>query len=171
MLLRLLFKLVKTLNSETDPGQISLALCFALLAGLPPFLSLHNILVLLLVLVLRVNISMFIFGTVFFSGVAYLADPILSRIGYAVLTTPSLEGLWTSLYNNSFMRVENFNNSIVMGALVVAFVSFIPGYFIFNMLIRKYRDHVLAWVKKLKIIRALQGNKLYEIYSSIRGWV
>ena len=83
--MRLLLKLFKVLNSETDPGQISLGLCLGLVAGLTPLASIHNILVLLLVLVLRVNISAFILGTFFFSGVAYVFDPLMSRIGLAAL--------------------------------------------------------------------------------------
>ena len=42
--------LLKVLNSETEPGQISLALCLAMIAGFTPVLCPHNLLVLLLVL-------------------------------------------------------------------------------------------------------------------------
>ena len=83
-------KILKALNSETAPGQISMALCFALIIGLTPLYSLHNLLVLLLVLLLRVNLSAFIAGWVFFSGIAYILDPIFHRIGLALLTTASL---------------------------------------------------------------------------------
>ena len=72
-------KILKALNSETAPGQISMALCFALIIGLTPLYSLHNLLVLLLVLILRVNLSAFIVGWVFFSGVAYILDPIFQH--------------------------------------------------------------------------------------------
>ena len=46
-------KLIKVLNSETAPEQISLALAFAMLAGFTPLWSLHNLLVLFFLQVLQ----------------------------------------------------------------------------------------------------------------------
>ena len=85
-------RLLKVLNSETDPGQISLALCLSMIAGFTPVLAPHNLFVLLLVLVLRVNLSAFGLGWVFFSAVAYVLDPLFHRIGLAILTEPALTG-------------------------------------------------------------------------------
>ncbi|MFM8550831.1 MAG: DUF2062 domain-containing protein [Nitrospiraceae bacterium] len=64
----MLARLLAVLNSETHPGQISLGFCFAMLAGFTPFLSLHNLLVLLCVLVLRVNLSPFSWACPFSPG-------------------------------------------------------------------------------------------------------
>jgi len=136
--------LLKVLNSETEPGQISMALCLAMIAGLSPVLCPHNLLVLLLVLVLRVNLSAFILGWVFFSGVAYLLDPLFHRIGSGILTAPSLTALWTSGYNTAWFRLDRLNNTVVMGSLFFSLVAFIPAFFLFNFLIRRYRDHLLA---------------------------
>lgn len=168
-MLRMLAKLIKVLNSETEPGQISLAFCFAMVIGLTPLLSAHNILVVLLVLLLRVNISAFILGWGFFSGVAYLLDPLFNRIGLEVLTAYSLEGFWTALYNITFWRLAKFNNSIVMGALLFSLVLFIPLYLLSNLLIRRYRDTVLAWVQKTRIMQAFKAKKFYALYQAVSG--
>ena len=101
-MLTMIARLLKVLNSETEPGQISLALCFAMIAGLTPLFSLHNLFILLIVLIIRINISSFIMGSIFFSGIAYLLDPLFHSIGFAVLTAKTLETLWTSLYNITF---------------------------------------------------------------------
>ena len=74
-MIRAIIKLLRVLNSEAAPAQIGLALAFALIMGLTPLWSLHNLAVLLLVLVLRVNLSAFLLGTAVFSGLAYLLDP------------------------------------------------------------------------------------------------
>lgn len=169
-MVKLLLKILKVLNSETDPAQISLGLCFALISGISPLLSLHNLIVLLLVLVLRVNLSMFLVGTFFFSGIAYIFDPLISRVGYAALTTEGLAGFWTTLYNIPVFRADNFNNSIVMGGLIISLLLFIPCYFIFNTLIIKYRKHILAWVQKSKLVQGLKASKFYQIYDSLSGW-
>lgn len=154
-MIRTVYKLVRIISSETEPGQISLGFAFAMIAGLTPLVSLHNLLVLFLILVLRVNLSAFLFGLAFFSGVAYLLDPLFHRIGLAVLTAGSLEGFWTALYNSTLWRLERFNNSIVMGSLIVSVLLFVPLYFISNQLILKYREHFLAWVQKTKLIHVL----------------
>jgi uncharacterized protein (TIGR03546 family) len=173
-MLRAIAKLLKALNSDTDPGQISLAFCFSMIAGLTPLFSPHNFLILLLVFVLRVNLSTFILGLTFFSGVAYLLDPIFHRIGLAALTSSGLEGLWTAFYNTTLLRLAKFNNSVVMGSLLFSLVLFAPLYFIANKMIVQYREHVLSWVQKSRIMQAFKATKLYKVYatySQLRGGV
>ena len=159
--------MLSVLNSEIDPGQISLGFCFAMVAGLTPLFSLHNILVLLLVLVLRVNLSAFLLGLAVFSGLAYLLDPLFHWLGLQILTAQSLEGLWTTLYNSTVWRLEHFNNSVVMGSLVFSLVLFVPLLLVSNVLIRRYRQHILAWVQKTKLMQFFKASKLYQAYQSV----
>lgn len=169
-MLRATAKLLTVLNSEAEPGQISLALAFSLIVGLTPLWSLHNLLVLLIVLLLRVNLSTFLLGTALFSGVAYLLDPLFHRIGLAVLMAPSLEGLWTSLYNSTLWRIERFNNSIVMGSLLVSLVLFVPTVLACNWAIRKYRERVLAKMKQWRVVQALTATRFFQMYRSYSNW-
>lgn len=169
-MIRMLAKLLKVLNSETDPGQISLAFCLAMIAGLTPLMSLHNLVVLLLALFLRVNLSAFILAWVFFSGVAYLLDPIFHWIGLGILNAGFLERVWTTLYNVTIWRLEKFNNSIVMGSLLFSLIFFVPLYLFSNWAIRRYRDVVLAWVQKTRIMQALKANRFYAAYQAVSGW-
>jgi uncharacterized protein (TIGR03546 family) len=168
--MRLILKLIKAMNSETDPAQISLGLCLGLVAGLTPLFSLHNILILLLVLVLRVNVSAFIASTLLCSGIAWAIDPLFSRIGLAVLELEALVGLWTALYNITLFRLEHFNNSIVMGSLITSLILIVPLFFAFTKLINLYRDKVLTWVNKLKLVQTIKAGRLYKIYDSLTGW-
>ncbi|MEW6777728.1 MAG: TIGR03546 family protein [Bdellovibrionota bacterium] len=169
-MLTALAKLLKVLNSETDPGQISLALCFSMVAGFTPFFALHNLLVLLLVLVLRVNLSAFSLGTAAFSLLAFALDPLFHQVGLAALTAEGLRGLWTALYNQTLWRVERFNNSVVMGSLIVSIVLFVPAYFASNVLIKKYRENILQWVQKTRLMTWLKATKFYGIYEKVQGW-
>lgn len=163
-------KLLKVMNSESDPAQISLAVCLAMIAGLTPFYSLHNLLVLLLVFLFRVNFSAFLLGFVVFSGAAFLLDPLFHKLGLWVLTLPALEGIWTMLYAQVLWRIERFNNSIVMGSVLLSLLLSIPLFLALNMLIRKYRQHILERLRKLKIVKILKASKFYEIYESTTAW-
>lgn len=169
-MLKTLANLLRVLNSETHPGQISLGFGFAMVAGLTPLWSLHNLLVLLLVLLIRVNLSAFLLGLAFFSGLAYLLDPLFHQVGLAVLTAGPLEGLWTVLYNSPLWRLERFNNSIVMGSLVVSLLAFAPLCLLANLAIRRYRDHVLAWVERTYLMQFLKASRFYSLYQSASGW-
>ena len=67
-------------------------------------------------------------------------------------------------------RIERFNNSVVMGSFVVAAVAFVPLLLLLNLAIRRYRDHVLAWVKKTRIMQAFTASKVFELYQKVSGW-
>ena len=142
----------------------------ALITGFTPLWSLHNLIVVLLALIIRVNLSTFIVGTVVLSGVAYLLDPIFSWIGVIVLTAGPLESIWTGLYNIPLFRLARFNNSIVMGSLLVSLALFLPALILTNLAIRRYREHVLQWVRKSRIVEALTATRFYSLYESVSGW-
>ncbi len=168
-MLKLIAKFLKILNSDTEPGQLSLAFCFAMVAGLTPLLSLHNLLVLFLVCILRANLSAFLLGLFAFTGFAYLLDPFFDRLGSVLLTAGTLKPFWTSLYNMTLFRLANFNNSIVMGSLTFALILFVPMYFLFNLLIRRYREHLLRWVEKSRLMKFFMASKLYRVYKTVTG--
>jgi len=165
-----LIKIIKVLNSETHPAQISLGLCFAVIVAFTPKFSLHNILIYLLILFFRINLSAFLLGGLLFTGLGALLDPLFHRIGLAVLTAPWLERLWTAFYNATMPRVEGFNNTVVMGSLLTALVLFVPLYLLFNRAIVYYRKHVYARVQKLKIVQAIKANDWYRRYESLKDW-
>jgi len=169
-MIKMVANLLKILNSDADPSQISLALGFALISGLMPFISPISLLVLFVVFLLRVNLSAYLLGTAFFSGIAYLLDPLLHRIGLAILTAGVLEGVWTTLYNSTLWRIQKFNNSVVMGGLVFGILCFVPLVLLANAMIRRYREHVLAWVKKTRLMQAFTASKFYDLYMKASGW-
>jgi uncharacterized protein (TIGR03546 family) len=169
-MLTIIARIFKILNSETEPFQISLALCLAMIAGLTPLWTLHNLVVLLLVLVLRVNLTTFLVAWLGFSGIAYLLDPLFHVIGLHLLTYDAMQGVWTLLYNSFVWRLSNFNNSIVMGSLVVALALFLPVFILTRRVIDKYREHILAWVMKSHIVKAIKASKFYNVYQTVSDW-
>lgn len=168
-MISMLAKVLRLLNSEAEPHQLSLALCFAMLAGFTPLFSLHNLLVLLLVLLLRVNLSTFILGLGFFSGIAYLLDPLFHHLGLFILQTQTLAGIWTVFYNTAILRFARFNNSILMGSLIFSAIFFVPLFLILNLLIRKYRDHILSRIQNMRIVQVIKASKIYTAYQNVSG--
>lgn len=164
---RTLAKLLQVLNSETAPGQISLGLCLGMVVGFTPFFTLHNVLVLLLVLVFRVNVSAFLLGVALFSALAYLLDPWFHQLGLAVLHVEDLQDLWTDFYNTSMGRLEHFNNTVVMGSFIVALLLFLPLLLLINLLIKHYRTHVPGWFKNSRLVTMFKASHFYSVYQSV----
>jgi uncharacterized protein (TIGR03546 family) len=164
--IKLILKLINILNKDATPQQIAGGMALGSIAGITPTASLHNLLVLVLVLMLRVNISSAILSWGLFSVVAYGLDPLANKVGYALLTAPSLQGLWTALYNTPVVPWTKFNNTLTLGSLVVALVLFWPLYFALAWAIAKYREHFLTWVNKLKLVQTLKASKLFMLYQS-----
>jgi uncharacterized protein (TIGR03546 family) len=77
--------------------------------------------------------------------------------------------LWTSLYSSTLWRLEHFNNSIVMGSLLTALALFVPFVLLCNMLVRRYRDHVLQWVMKSRFMQMMSASSFYRLYQSVSG--
>lgn len=168
-MLTIIAKLFKLLNSETDPRQIALAICLALIVALTPIFSIHNLLVLLVVALFRVNMMAFIVAIIAFKPLGFILSPLTNSIGYTTLTNASLEPLWTSLYNVSAIKLTNFNNTHLMGGLVLSLILFIPLYFILKKLIIKYREKFMENFNKLKIVQIIKASKVYSIYKSMQG--
>ncbi len=162
-----LAKFLKVLNSDSNPGQISLAFALGMILGLTPLWSAHNLIFLLLVCIVRINLSAFLVGFTFFSALAYLCDPIFNSLGELLLTHQALQPLWTTLYQSDIWRLLHFNHTLTLGSFVLASISAIPVFIIFRYLIIKYRSHVMAWVEKTKLAKWLKASKFYRLYETL----
>ncbi len=156
-----LIKFIRVLSSDVSPLQISAGISLAMVMGLTPLLSLHNVLVVFLLLVLRVNIASFLLAWVFFSGLAYLFDPQFNQLGEYLLSRADLIPLWTDFYNQPIARLFNFNNTLVLGSLVVALLAFIPLLVIGNVLIVRYRQYIVEKFKKSRLFKFLSTSKWF----------
>lgn len=170
-MLSILAKVLKLLNSETAPSQIAAAVILALFMGLSPLGAPHNLFLLLLVLVLRVNLSLFLLSFALFSAIAWLIDPWAHSMGLALLQAGSLEGLWTAMYNSGFWRFMAFNNTLVLGSTVMALVLAVPLFFLVTFLVRNYREHIMEKVQKSRLMLMLKGNKwgnkMFAAYNAV----
>ncbi|MDH5711715.1 MAG: TIGR03546 family protein [Gammaproteobacteria bacterium] len=162
-----IIKFIRVLGSEASPFQISFAIGLAMIAGFTPLLSLHNVLVFFILLSFRVNLAAFMLTLGLFSGVAYLLDPMFHNIGLSLLQNPDLQANWTSMYNSLFWRIAHFNNTIVLGSLVVSLAAFIPVVLLGNVLIKQYRDKVMVYLQDSKIARFLQTSKIFTRVTSM----
>ncbi len=165
LLLKQLFAFFKLLNSDTGTNQLAAGLSCGFILGFAPFLSLQTLLVFSLVFFFRVQLGAAFLSAFFFKFAAYLFDPVSDLIGRNVLETESLHPLFVKMYNMPILPLTRFNNSIVMGSLVVSILLCPVLFFIFKALILKYRVTVVDRFKHTKLWKAFAATKLYNWYS------
>jgi uncharacterized protein (TIGR03546 family) len=157
--------LIRLIHSETDPRQISLGFALGMIPGLTPFRSLHNILVLLVLLFFRANVGAAMLSWAAFTVLAFALDPLFHRLGLFLLRdVGSLQGLWTALYNAPLIPYTRFNNSVLMGSLVFSLLAFFPVYWGGKRLVVKYRETVKERLDRLKIVQIFKASDVYKWY-------
>lgn len=162
-----IIKFLRVLASEAAPLQISMGIALAMIVGLTPLFSLHNLLVIFVLLTFRINLAAFLLALALFSGLAYLLDPLFHSFGLSLLQHETMHTAWTSMYNSAFWRLTHFNNTIVIGSLVSTLLAFIPFVLIMNVLIKRYRTHVLVYLQRSKLASWLQSSKLVTRFTSV----
>ncbi len=165
-MLRQTLKVFKALNSDAKPWQLSLGIVFGSFLGLTPLLNLHNAVLLFLAFIITLNIGLMFLSFAFFSGVAYLLDPLFHKIGYAVLTKETLRPFWTDFFSSPLAVLSNLNNSIVLGSLIFSALFAIPLFLVSNVLVQKYRDNIQEFLDKIPLIRSM---KIVKTYQTIAG--
>ena len=167
LILKYIAKLLKALSSEASPNQLAGGFILGMIIGLTPIGSLHNLLVLVLILIFKVNIGMAILAFLIFSGVAYLADPLFHSFGVWLLEHEGMQATWTAMYNNEWFALSRFYNTVVIGSFISAVLLCIPMFPLSKVLINQYRTHIHAKVQQWKLVRWFKSTRLYSIYSTV----
>ncbi|MBT5471435.1 MAG: TIGR03546 family protein [Nitrospina sp.] len=164
-MIRQVLKIFKALNSDEKPWQLSLGLAFGGIIGLMPLWTPHNIFLLFLAFIINLNFALLLVGFFFFSGIAYILDPLFHEIGLAVLTAEGMQDFWNGLFSNPIFLFDRLNNTLVMGSLLFSLTASVPLFFLFNLLVRKYRQHLQGLFDKIPLLKSLKLAKIYDTVS------
>lgn len=168
-MLTLLAKLFSALNSESSIRQISLAIVLGFIVGLSPLLTLHNIIILFVVMFIRVHLGSFILSAGSFFGLSYLLSPMIVLVGEQLLTSSALNSVFTLLYQLTLFKLAHWHNTYTLGAIVLGSCLAIPLYFFSKLIIKNYRQHIMNFFEKFRIVKALKASKFYRLYSQFSG--
>ena len=164
-LIKLLRSLFKTLHSDGSPSQLALGIALGAALGLTPIANAHNLLVVLLLAVLNVSFAAGILAWAVFVPIGFMFDPIFDRVGRMLLVdTPALRPLWTTWDNVPGLALTNFNNTIVLGSVVVWLLLFVPLYFAARYGVVRYRATIGDRIVKSKYFKLLQASQVYNVY-------
>ncbi len=167
LILKLLISFLKALNEKASPRAMAGGFALGMIIGLTPKGSLHNAGVILLIFLLPVNKSASLVSAAVFALFSYLLDPFFNSAGELLLTRPPLQGVWTTLYNTPVVPWTRFNNTLVLGSLVMSLFLFVPIFFITEWGVKKYRERMFAVASKWNLFHLLKVSKLYMLYEKL----
>lgn len=164
LIIRQLLKFMELLHKETGENQLAAGFALGLFMGFTPMGSLFWAAYLVMLIMFRINIGAAFLSYGVLKVLSFALDPIFDRVGYSVLSLPSLRGLFVAAYQAPILPFTRFNNTIVMGSLVVSFLMAIPFYFAMKWAIRRYRVIVVQKIKDTWMWKAFKATKLFQLY-------
>ena len=168
-LLKLLQSLVKTLHSEGTPTQIGLGVALGAALGLTPIANAHNLLVLLLLAVLNVSFGAGMLAWAVFVPVGFMLDPVFNRVGHWLLIdATSMRALWTTWDNTPVLALTNFNNTVVLGSIIVWLLLFVPIWLASQYAVVRYRATIGERFQQSHLYKAFLASQLYNVYRWFR---
>lgn len=165
LLLKQLYNFFKLLNSDTDTAPLAYGLSLGLILGFAPFFSIQTLIVFFIVFIFRVQLGAAFLSAFFFKFIAFIFDYPAHLLGKSVLESEALRPLFISMYNMPFVPMTRFNNSIVMGSMIVSILLFPFAFYGFKALIIAYRASVVASFKGTKLWKTFTESKIYNWYS------
>lgn len=164
-LLKLLRSLVKTLHSDGSPAQIACGVALGAALGLTPIANAHNVLVILLLAVLNVSFAAGMLAWAVFVPVGFMFDPIFDRVGrWLLVDVTSLRGMWTTWDNVPGLALTNFNNTVVLGSVVVWLALFVPIFFAARYGVVRYRATIGEKVRNSRYYKMIEASQVYNVY-------
>jgi len=156
-------KIWKALNHAGKPWQISLAISLGMIVGLTPFISLHNVVIIIAVLLLNIHVGIFILALSVFGALGLIFDPLFASVGSSVLHAELLQSVFTQMYNNPVGNLSGFNNTIFMGSFVISLVLSPFIYILSSFLLIKYRTIIATKIQNIPLLNKLQFFKNEDI--------
>lgn len=158
-LLQKLRSFILAITSKASPEQLALGFALGLFLALPLNNVLYIVMMWVLILFLDVNIGMVLLSTVLFSLLYFIFDPISHYIGLFFLVILPLDNFWVSLSNIPVLPYLQFNNTVMLGGILLAGILCFPVYKGMVWLVQWFRRVVVEKLAKLPFVKALKASK------------
>jgi len=103
-----------------------------------------------------------------FSWLAHFGDPLAHQLGELVLTSNQLEPCWLYLYKLPVIPWTRFNNTVVMGNLLVAALLLYPTYRISYQFFLAYGPTIRKRAERNRLYRWLAGSNEHPSLEAVR---
>lgn len=120
----------ETMKFGDTPQQLALGVALGLVIGLVPKGNFMCVGLCLIAVSTRVNLGATMLSAVVFSLASPLLDPLTHRIGLKLLTWELLQPVYAVLYSVPFVAWTAFNDTVVIGSLLLGLGASAPTYWI-----------------------------------------
>lgn len=150
-------QIVELFLGHESSQQIAAGAAIGAVAGLVPKDNLIALSLAVLLFSIRVNRSAGLLAMGLFAAVGPWFDPFLHRLGSRLLAAENLQPTYVWLYEQPLGPWIGFNNTVVLGALVVGLYIAYPVYAISEISVARCRKPVAAWLARRRATRWLAG--------------
>lgn len=147
------------IRGSNAPPQVGLGIALGMMVGLIPKDSLLVYLFGLVIFATNINLlatSLSAFG---FMWIGSWLDPVSHQVGHLILTQQGLQSTFLWLYEQPLVPWTRFNNTVVMGSLVIGLIAFYPVYLASRVLFARWAPRFNAVMVRFWFYRLLAGKK------------
>ncbi len=121
-------RIVQALLAHDASNQLALGFALGMVLGLMPKGNLIAVSLFVLLFSLRVNTGISLVAAFAFSWCGPLVDPLADKVGAYVLSLPSMQATYASLFQMPLGPWAELNNTVVVGSLVIGLWAMYPAY-------------------------------------------
>jgi uncharacterized protein (TIGR03546 family) len=162
------YQLVRdALCAKDTPRQMALGLACGMMLGMVPKGNLLAIAIATVLFGTRMSAATGLLSAAVFSFLSPACDPLTHRLGESVLTQPALVPLWRWISRLPLAAWTSFNNTVVMGNVLLGAFLFYPMYRLTLPWVTRYRQSVLTdeETEAAGVEREETAGGLYEVKS------
>ena len=167
IMLKTLIKMINAFSSNTDPGAIAHAFACGVLLGFMPKGNLLWVLLFVFIFFMRIQRATFSLTVIVAALFAPLLDDVFNSVGYWMLVKESLIPVYTKLLDIPFVAFTKFNNTVVMGSLIIGLACYIPAYVFGRLGIWLWRKYLADAVRRSRIVKLTKQIPLIQKLSSL----
>jgi uncharacterized protein (TIGR03546 family) len=138
-------RLARALVASTSPGQLAIGFTLGIIIGVMPKTNLIALTLCVVMFSLRCNKGLGLSAAAAFSLLGHAIDPFTHKVGLAVLSIHSMQATYASLLNLPLGPWVGFNNTVVLGTLLLGLYVAYPVFWLSRMLFSTIRS---VWARK-----------------------
>lgn len=135
---------VDALLAHNASNQLAAGFALGMVLGLAPKGNLVALSLFVLLFSLRVNKGMGLLAAFAFAWVGPALDPFADKLGAYVLTSGSMQATYAGLFSLPFGPLFEFNNTIVVGSLIIGLWAMYPMYWASLVVFRRFEPRPRA---------------------------
>ena len=139
---------VQALLADDTPRQLAAGFAVGMVIGLMPKGNLIAVSLCVLLFSIRVNTGMGLVAAVLFSLNSTWVDPFADKLGMEVLSIAPLQATYAGVMNLPLGPWLGFNNTVVVGSLLVGLYLMYPTYWACLLACRYGQPRAAAWIER-----------------------